>query len=135
MKKLNIIIYAALALSLSACKKESLETDIPKEEAKDLNDLKVNSTFNWSTQVIVELNVEGIKPLAAEHNVLKVTSVDGKDIFFIGNYSMADNVSEKFNIPSLNNEVRVSFGSINKIVFVENNKLEFSYISNAPQEN
>jgi hypothetical protein len=135
MNNKNLIVYAVLALSLVACKKENLEADIPKEEVKELSDLKVNSTFNWSTQKNIEFNVEGFKPLAAEQNVLKVTSVDGKDIFFAGNYSMADNLSEKLNIPRVNTQVRVSFGSINKIVTIENNKIDFSYLSSEPQEN
>jgi hypothetical protein len=48
---------------------------------------------------------------------------------------MADNLSEKLNIPRVNTQVRVSFGSINKIVTIENNKIDFSYLSSEPQEN
>jgi hypothetical protein len=135
MKNKILMIYAALALSFAACKKDNLESDIPKEEVKELNDIKASSSFNWSTQKSVEFKVEGIKPLAAEHNVLQVSSVDGKDIFFAGNYSMADNVTEKINIPRINTQVRVSFGSFNKIITINNNKIDFSYISDAPQEN
>mgnify|MGYP006180569677 CR=1 FL=1 len=95
---------------------------------------KANSSFNWSTQKNVEINVNGIKPLAGEHNVLKVSSIDGKSVFFSGNYSMADNISEKINIPRLNTQVRVSFGSINKIVTIENNQINFSYLFNDTTE-
>ena len=134
MKANKYLVLTLLIASFISCKKDSIETDGPKEEVKELNDIKASSSFNWSTQQNVSFNVEGFKPLASEYNVLKVSSVDGKSVFFSGNYSMADNVSEKISIPRLNTQVRVSFGSINKIVTIENNQINFSYLFNDTTE-
>lgn len=134
MKTNKYLVLTLLIASFISCKKDSVEIDVPKEEVKELNDIKASSSFNWSTQQNVSFNVQGFKPLANEFNVLKVASVDGKSIFFSGNYSMADNVSEQINIPRLNGQVRVSFGSINKIITIENNQINFSYLLNYTTE-
>jgi hypothetical protein len=76
MKANKYLVLTLLIASFISCKKDSIETDVPKEEVKELNDIKASSSFNWSTQQNVSFNVEGFKPLASEYNVLKVSSVD-----------------------------------------------------------
>jgi hypothetical protein len=134
MKTNKYLVLTLLIASFISCKKDSIEINDPKEEIKELNNINTSSSFNWSTQHNITFMVEGLKPLANEYNVLKVSSIDGKSVFFSGNYSMADDVSEKINIPRINTQVRVSFGSINKIVTIENNQINFSYLFNDTTE-
>ena len=64
MKANKYLVLTLLIASFISCKKDSIETDGPKEEVKELNDIKASSSFNWSTQQNISFNVEGFKPLA-----------------------------------------------------------------------
>ncbi|MBK0384013.1 hypothetical protein I5M32_13675 [Pedobacter sp. SD-b] len=131
--KRNFLLVSLAIISLFGCKKN--DSAIKDQDPTSLNKIKVSSSFDWTTYQKVKFNVKGIPLLAAEKNILSVTSLDDKEVFLTGYYSMGENISEEFKIPKIVDQVKVTFGSISKTVLVVDQNIDFSYISDAPQGN
>lgn len=125
----RFLFIGIVSVSLIACQKELAEKASKTQETTRFEDLKVSDSFNWSTNIDVTFNVVGIKALAHEENVLRVTSLDGKETYFIGLYNMGQDISAPLNIPQATRQVRVSFGSIVKVLLVNNGSINFTYLS------
>lgn len=134
------LAYALLAIVLLAtsCKKDLNEISIPNDAntdvAKSFREIKTNESFDWKTQKEVSIEVSGLKTMVPISNTLKVTSEDGKIVYYSGNHFMEENLSLKVVLPTNITAVKVNFGSVNKTILTANQTAQFNYLPEITEE-
>lgn len=119
------------AISLTACKKESLlQPETVNEtfsEVSNFKDLKVQSNFDWKLTNEITLNVIAFPAPVKIENTLTVKTESG-DVVFKKLQQMNQPFTGKFLLPSKETKLIISFGSISKTVDITNNRVEFDYL-------
>jgi len=129
-----IYLFAAIALIASSCKKGSDDlTPEPIAVAKNFKEIKTDPNFNWETTHEFTLIVKGLPTEAIITNTLKVTSVDGKSIYFTSLHQMNQSLTTKFIIPIDQKEILVQYGSINKKYITSKKQIDFDFTVENPE--
>ena len=134
MKKQIYFLLAAGILALASCKKKDDLTPQTNRPA-NFGELTAPANFSFRTNTFITLNVQGLKTYSVVKNVLKVTSVDGTEIYYLTPASMDQNLSLKISIPQKVKEVNVQFGSIVKKVAINGSTISFNYSRQLPNVN
>jgi hypothetical protein len=121
-------------LALASCKKEPTKLEQPANTPGKFNEIKTDPSFNWSTVKEITATIKGLKTMSAIRASLQLTSTDNKSIFYIGNHLMEEDLSLKIRIPVNVNEIKLSFGSVNKTYTIIGTKVEMDYIIDVPVE-
>jgi hypothetical protein len=136
MKKLMIIAAIAIA-GLSSCKKSLMEKATPvnrTQNASKFAEIKVQENFDWKTTKEFSLNVSGLETIAPVQGTMKVTSDDGKIVFYQGSHKMNESFNVKFLVPSHIKGLNVSFGSITKNFSTLAQQIQFDYLTETTAE-
>ena len=129
--KIKNLFYVLLLLTIVSCKKEYVElpeVTSPNEKATSFRELNTQENFDWATQKNVSISVQGLKTQVPINRTIKVSSADGKTIYYTGLYLMETSNVLAIKVPSPVTEVKVTYGSIEKIVKIASNKANFSFM-------
>jgi hypothetical protein len=133
MKK-NIYLFALLIIVASSCKKASEGlSPTPTEPAKNFKSIQTDPSFNWETSQAITLKVFGFATEAVIVNTLKVTSTDGKSIYFTALHKMNESLTSKLVIPIDEKEVLVQYGSIVKKYSLSSKQIDFDFTIENPE--
>jgi hypothetical protein len=136
MKKLIPFILLA-AFFFASCKKLEIPTPSEPEnpgKVTKFSDIKTNPNFNWSTEKELTIKINGLKTLSPVRATLLITSTEGKSIIYSGNHLMEETFTLKSKVSISLKEVKLNFGSIQKVYSISGNTLEMDYVVNVPEE-
>jgi hypothetical protein len=130
MKHIKLLTGIAIIIAASSCTKindaDYIPTNSPK--ANNFKEIKVANNFNWSTTNNIELNVLGFASISPISNTFIVSSENQKEVYFASNTLMSESFTANFDLPSHVKQVRVTFGSISKVLDVNAKNINFDYL-------
>tara|TARA_Y100000782_G_scaffold115634_1_gene163547 strand:- start:7528 stop:7989 length:462 start_codon:yes stop_codon:yes gene_type:complete len=121
-----IIMVAMIGAVSTSCKKEE-DDNSSTATVESFTDLKVTSTFDWSSARTIQLNVSGVEGVSAK-DMLVITTADGT-IVKKAYVALADNAFLDFKVPGYEEELTISWGTLEKtIVLGTSNIVEFTFL-------
>jgi hypothetical protein len=136
MKKL-ILLVALVPVLLSSCKKDLIEKanlDSTQKVTTEFKKLNVKQDFDWSSVKLVDFKVQGLQTMATINRTLKVSSLDGKATYFTATHQMDQDMLTKITLPKSVKEVKVTYGSIEKVVSSTTSEIKFDFIPASTEE-
>jgi len=122
--KFLILISAITIVSFTSCEKS---TDIVPSPQNDIEDIKFDGSFNWSTGNTVTLSITGLPTIVPVKNTLTISLKDGSDAFS-SLHLLDQNLTLNLTVPSTEKELKLSYGTATYTVPIINNKADFSFI-------
>jgi hypothetical protein len=133
MKNNNLMIATAIALTLAASCTKLKEVDnspsLNQNKATSFKTLKVSDNFNWNTSELVKVNVSGLNTLTKITNTMIISSEDQKTVYYTANIEMSNTFVAELTLPKNVKTVKVSYGSISKVVSIQGNTANFNYLT------
>jgi hypothetical protein len=133
MKNKNLMIATAIALTLAASCTKLKEVDnspnLNQNKATSFKTLKVSDNFNWNTSELVKVNVSGLNTLTKITNTMIISSEDQKTVYYTANIEMSNTFVAELTLPKNVKNVKVSYGSISKVVPIQGNTANFNYLT------
>jgi hypothetical protein len=123
MKKLFLFL-SLVSIILVSCTKDDID---PVPTAKNLDDLTVESSFDWSTGDNIELIIKGLPTTIPVKATLSVALPTGA-IVYQGMHLMSDNTTLKLVVPSVHKQLLIKFGTNSYTVSINGNVANFSFI-------
>ncbi|MFZ4726777.1 MAG: hypothetical protein ACOYMD_15190 [Paludibacter sp.] len=132
----NYLVIMFLVGVFTSCSEDFNQTEPISNGAKDLNELKVSSGFNWSTSKTVEISIVGLPTLANFEPVKSTLVLRGENhVFYTAYHAINENLTILVTVPTNEKLIRLKFGSIEQKVTIENDKVAFSFIPKLTDEN
>lgn len=129
MKKIKLFVGIALLVAASSCTKvKDVESTPNTTKPGSFKEIKVADNFNWSTSKSIILNVQGFESAAPVTNTFIVSSEDQKEVYFASNTLMSETFKADFDLPIHVKKIKVSFGTITKVLDVNANTINFDYL-------
>jgi hypothetical protein len=130
MKNIKLLSGIAIIIAASSCAKvkDADYTPTTSPKANNFKEIKVADNFNWSTTNNIELNVIGFASISPISNTFIVSSIDQKEVYFASNTLMSENFVANFDIPAPVKQIKVTFGSISKVIDVNSKNISFDYL-------
>jgi hypothetical protein len=129
MKNLKLFAGIALLIAASSCTKvKDVESTPNTTKPGSFKEIKVADNFNWSTSKSIILNVQGFESAAPVANTFIVSSEDQKEVYFASNTLMSETFKADFDLPIHVKKIKVSFGTITKVLDVNANNINFDYL-------
>jgi hypothetical protein len=122
--KFIILISDITIVSLTSCEKS---VDIAPNPQTNIEYIKFDDTFNWSTGSPVTLNITGLPTVVSVKNTLTISLLNGSTVF-TQLHSLDQDLVINLTIPSTEKELMLKYGSATYTVPVVNNKADFSFI-------
>jgi hypothetical protein len=136
--KSNFLLSAMLFISiftLTSCMDEFDQPSDFSKGAKNLNELKVSSEFNWSTSQTVQISITGLPVLSNVEAAKATLTLKGeKDVYYSGFHAINENLTFNMTVASTEKLIKLKFGAIEQTIAIENNKVSFSYIPKVDDE-
>ncbi|MEI7978681.1 MAG: hypothetical protein WCI53_07535 [Bacteroidota bacterium] len=133
MKNKNLMIATAIALTLAASCTKLNEVDnspnLNQNKATSFKTLKVSDNFNWNTSELVKVNVSGLNTLTKITNTMIISSEDQKTVYYTANIEMSNTFVAELTLPKNVKNIKVSYGSISKVVSINGNTANFDYLT------
>jgi hypothetical protein len=133
MKNKNLMIATAIALTLAASCTKLKEVDnspnLNQNKATSFKTLKISDNFNWNTSELVKVNVSGLNTLTKITNTMIISSEDQKTVYYTANIEMSNTFVAELTLPKNVKTVKVSYGSISKVVSIQGNNANFNYLT------
>ena len=127
------MIATAIALTLAASCTKLKEVDnspnLNQNKATSFKTLKVSDNFNWNTSELVIVNVYGLNTLTKITNTMIISSEDQKTVYYTANIEMSNTFVAELTLPKNVKNVKVSYGSISKVVSIQGNTANFNYLT------
>jgi len=132
----NYLVFMFMVGVFTSCIEDFNQPETISNGAKNLNELKVSSDFNWSTSKTVEISIAGLPTLANVEAVKSTLILQGENrVFYTANHAINENLTILVTVPTNEKSIRLKFGSIEQSVTIENDKVAFSYIPIITDEN
>lgn len=130
MKHIKLLTGIAIIIAASSCTKikDADYTPTTSPKANNFKEIKVADNFNWSTTNNIKLNVLGFASISPISNTFIVSSENQKEVYFASNTLMSESFTANFDLPSHVKQVRVTFGSISKVLDVNSKNISFDYL-------
>jgi hypothetical protein len=129
MKNLKLIAGIALLVAASSCTRvKDVENTPTPNKPSNFKEIKVADNFTWNTTNNVTLNVQGFAGNDRIANTFIVSSEDQKDVYFASNTLMSESFVANLDLPIHVKKIKVSFGTISKIVDVNSKNISFDYL-------
>lgn len=129
MKNLKLIAGIALLIAASSCTKvKDVESTPNTYKPGSFKEIKVADNFNWNTTNNISLSVQGFESISPIRNTFIVSSEDQKEVYFASNTLMSESFTTNIDLPSHVKQVRVTFGSISKVLDVNAKNINFDYL-------
>jgi len=125
----SILFIACLFILISGCRKTLI---IDENTPANIDDLNVSSTFNWKTIRNITLEVTGMNIPVNVKNTFYIKSSDESQLYFKDYLQINQNYTLKFAIPSYETQLVITYGSIKKILEVNADILNFTYLPEEP---
>lgn len=125
MKKPVYLLFLGLLIFLFSCQKEEIDPIVP--DSVSLKDIKVSSTFNWSTSKTVNVNITGL-PTGSPVVSTLVLSLENGNTLFQQSYVMSESKVIQIIIPANEDQIKIRFGNMDYLLPVEGDKVDFSLI-------
>jgi len=125
MKKILFALSLLPLFCLTSCVKEL--DDLPQDPNKDLRNIRVSSTFDWSTSKTIDVDITGLPTAVPIYSTLVISLEDGS-ILYQGRHAMSSNLVINLGIPNTEEHIRVIFGSLHYTVPVVDKKASVSFI-------
>jgi hypothetical protein len=125
MKKPVYLLFLGLLIFLFSCQKEEIDPILP--DSVSLKDIKVSSTFNWSTSKTVNVNITGL-PTGSPVVSTLVLSLENGNTLFQQSYVMSESKVIQIIIPANEDQIKIRFGNMDYLLPVEGDKVDFSLI-------
>jgi len=122
--KFLILISAITIVSFTSCEKS---TDIAPSPQNDIEDIKFDGSFNWSTGNTVTLSITGLPTIVPVKNTLTISLKDGSSAFS-SLHLLDQNLTLNLTVPSTEKELKLNYGTATYTVPIINNKADFSFI-------
>ncbi len=122
--KFLILISAITIVSFTSCEKS---TDIVPSPQNDIEDIKFDGSFNWSTGNTVTLSITGLPTIVPVKNTLTISLKDGSSAFS-SLHLLDQNLTLNLTVPSTEKELKLNYGTATYTVPIINNKADFSFI-------
>lgn len=100
----------------------------------NFKEIKVSDNFTWKTTNSITINVQGFESISPITNTFIISSEDQKDVYYSSNTLMSESFKANFDLPIHVKKLNVNFGTISKVIDVNNNELTFDYLMPAPAE-
>ena len=136
MKKL-ILLVALVPVLLSSCKKDLIEKanlNSTRKVTTEFKKLNIKQDFDWSSVKLVDFKVQGLQTMATINRTIKVSSLDGKATYFTATHQMDKDMLTKITLPKNVKEVKVTYGSLEKVVSSITTELKFDFIPVSTEE-
>ena len=131
---LSAILFTSI-LTFTSCMDEFEQPSDYSNGAKDLNDLRVSSDFNWSTCQTVQISITGLTVLSNVEAAKATLTLKGeKDVYYSGFHAINENLTFNITVAATDKLINLKFGAIEQTVLIENNQAVFSYIPNVNNE-
>ncbi len=129
MKKTVFAISLLSMVFLSSCREDQADDNTQSPSfAASFEDIKTTPDFDWSTEEQYRLQLKGLKTLPfAKKGMIEVKTVSG-DLLMRRLVEISQDRNIRFDAPAGLESLKVSFGTIEKVVPVSNNRLSFDYI-------
>ena len=124
MKKIVILISAALLLTTVSCDKEI----IPVTKAKS-TDLVVPAEFSWKTSQDIDIQVKGLALPVDFYSTLQILDKEGTRLY-AANYNLRSNLAFKLTVPATVEELVLKMGKRTLNAKVTNGKVTFDFFQN-----
>ena len=135
MKNLKLIAGIALLVAASSCTKiKDVENTANPNKPSNFKEIKVSDNFTWNTTNNISLNVQGFESISPIRNTFIVSSEDQKEVYFASNTLMSENFTTNIDLPIHVKKIKVSFGTITKVLDVNSKTITFDYLMPAPAE-
>jgi hypothetical protein len=129
MKNLKLIAGIALLVVASSCTKvKDVESTPNTSKPASFKEIKVADNFTWNTNNNISLNVQGFESISPIRNTFIVSSEDQKEVYFASNTLMSETFKADFDLPIHVKKIKVSFGTITKVLDVNANNINFDYL-------
>ena len=110
---------------LPSCLPEAVE-DQPTIDT-EVVDLAASPSFNWATSRSVEVTIEGLSLPVSIRRRLTLMTGDG-NIFYANAHSMTEDLTLTFSLPNHVEEVKMVYGTLEKLQEINNQKVIFNYL-------
>jgi hypothetical protein len=131
---LSSILFISI-LTLTGCTDEFDQPNDFSKGARNLNELKVSSDFNWSTSQTIQISITGLPALSNVEAAKATLMLKGEnDVYYSGFHSINENLVIKITVASTDKLINLKFGAFEQTASIENNKVSFSYIPNIANE-
>lgn len=125
MKLLGCSLLLGLMILFNSCMKGY--DDIIPPSTGNLKDIKVSSTFNWSTSKTVDVNITGLPTEIPVISTLIISLGDGSSLYQ-GWHNMSQSGIIKIVVPVVADKVKLRYGTTEYILPISDNKVDFSFI-------
>lgn len=125
MKKLGILVLLATMLMIQSCMKDYTD-QVPPSDIK-LQDLKVSSSFSWSTSKVIKVNITGLPTQVPVFSTLTISLANGSNLYQ-GLHEMSENVSLQVIVPAEETTLRLMYGTFDNSMPIEGDHADFSFI-------
>ena len=124
MKKL--ILLTTLSILMLSCNKNDDNAPSNPAAVDSFDEINAPENFDWSTQKVVTVNVEGISNLPIARQGLLQLYNDQDELLTRYLVTMNEDVTFEANIPGRLDELKVKIGSIEKTVRIDANTVNIS---------
>jgi len=128
IKLFSLLLFAMVLLTTAGCKKE-LSNPGSDQVIDNPLELEVSNTFDWKTTRDLTLEVTGADLPVHIRNTLQVKSTDEEKVYLKNQLFMDQDYTLHITIPSYENELLITYGSIRRIVDATPETIYFSFIS------
>jgi hypothetical protein len=125
MKLLGCSLLLGLLILFNSCMKGY--DDIIPPSTGNLKDIKVSSTFNWSTSKTVDVNITGLPTEIPVISTLIISLSDGSSLYQ-GWHDMSQSRIIKILVPAVIDKIKLKYGTQEYILPLNDNKVDFSFI-------
>ena len=129
----NLLLLFSLCLLAWSCKKDfqELQPNVSPQTkiTAAFTDLKVNSNFDWKNERSVIIHVTPLEMGDAIMNSLKVKLPGSNKAIYATKIAMNSPFSTTLKIPAAVNEVNITYGSISKMVAIQNGIINFDFLT------
>ncbi|MBN2615045.1 MAG: LruC domain-containing protein [Bacteroidales bacterium] len=123
--RISGIVLLFSALLFTACNKTPAPVD---NTVTSMNDLVVSDNFNWKTTKTVAVNIT--TPTWDPSQVVKIYSIDGKNLYYAGFPGTSGTVNANITLPAATNMLKLEYGIGNtykSMLVGVDNQLAFNY--------
>lgn len=126
MKKLGLLTLLAALLFTTSCHKDFWD-QVPTESEQDLKDIKVSSSFDWSTSSTIDVNITGLPTERPVYSTLTISLNDGSSLYQ-GTHEMSKTITIPVVIPANETHLKLKYGTVEYDLPITGKTAAFSFI-------
>ena len=128
------LIAVFCLVALASCNKVDVVAPVNSiADNQGFNLLIVNDDFNWTDSRSVTLNITPLQTDSDLSSTLYVRTEDNHELLHF-NTTIWKAHQLKFDLPTEQNRVKITYGAIEKIIDVSNNSISFDFITPIPAQ-